>query len=135
MRRIVAVEHQPRQMFSGFYDSGAEEGSGLDLAGGEELAGGDFLAVAELRAQHLDPPALGGDLEGLFRRFNDFADLPLHGAEGADGMLARVEHLYFLPLERGPGARGGGSAPDQVIDEVDGAGPDDSSPGPSAPAL
>ena len=76
-----------------FWPSAAEQRSGLDLAGREELAGCDFFAIAELGAEHLDAPALSGDLKGLFRRFNDFADLPLDCAEGPYRQLARVEDL------------------------------------------
>ena len=43
--------------------------------------------------QHFDPPALGGDLKGLFRDFNDFADFALDRAERAHRMLPRVEDL------------------------------------------
>ena len=71
----------------------AEQRSGLDVARGKKLCGCDFFPIAELGAQHLDAAALGRDLEGLLRRFNDFADFSLDRAEGADGQLARVEDL------------------------------------------
>jgi len=80
-------------MFTRLWGLAAEKRSGLDLASGEELAGCDFFPVTELGAQHLDAPALSGDLKGLFRGFDHFADLAFHRAEGADRQFARVEDL------------------------------------------
>src|SRR5436190_23632949 len=77
----------------GFWASAAEQRSRLDVARGKKLRGCDFFPIAELGAQHLDAAALGRDLEGLLRRFNDFADFSLDRAEGADRQLARVEDL------------------------------------------
>src|SRR2546421_11705898 len=107
----------------------------LDLAARDKLGRRDFFAFAELRAQHFDTSALRGHLEALVRDFNHFADLALHGAESAHGVLARIKELYFPPLERGPCARRGVAAADRDVDEIDVVCPIDARLVPAAPAL
>src|SRR5215212_4368691 len=97
----------------------AQLGAGLDRAACKQFTCRDFLPVAELGAQHFDAPALGGDLEGLVRDFNHFADFSLDGAEGAYRMLARVEDLQLGAGQGGPRARRRVAAADHVVDEVD----------------
>src|SRR5262249_52101437 len=97
----------------------AEERAGGGAGLSEEFRCGDFLAVLVLRLEDLDPPPLGSDEEALGADFGDLADFSLHGAEGAHEVLAAVEDLDFLAVERGPRAGRGIAAADQVVDEID----------------
>src|SRR5215467_13317491 len=94
-----------------------------------------LLAVFVLGLEHLDATALRGDEEALRADFGDLADLALHGAEGAHQVLAAVEDLDLLAGERGPCARGGIAAADQVVDEIDVVRPVDLRFAGAAPAL
>jgi len=137
--RIVAAKTTLRQIFTRVLESEmksvAEDRAGLDCARGKQLRGGEFLAIAELGAQHFDAAALSADLEALVGQFDYFADLALDRTERAHRMLAGVEDLQFFFFQRGPGARRGVAAADQVVDEVDVVGPVDARLGPAAPAF
>src|SRR5215212_324380 len=106
-------------------------------------------AVAEAQPRAFDKPALRQDAQPLGTGRDDLADLlAAHRAEGWRHDLFRVEQIQFLSLnalwaiigfalglERGPGARRRVAAADQVIDEIDMAGPVDPRFGLAHPAL
>src|SRR5215475_5467401 len=109
-----------RRGLEGWLDaSAAEHGACRDPVLSDEFGPGHLLAVLMHGLEHLDPPPLGGDEEALRADFGDFADLPLHRAERAHEVLAAVEDLDLLAAERGPRARGGVAAADEVVGEID----------------
>ena len=65
--------------------------------------------------QHFDAPALGGDLKGLVRRFNDFADLPLTAPKVRTGSLRLSKICSFFAVQGGPGARAPGCSRGSVL--------------------
>src|SRR5215831_15727613 len=115
--------------------SAAEDGACRDPVLSDEFGPGDLLAVLVLGLEHLDPPPLSGDEEALRADFGNFADLPLHRAEGAHQVLAAVEDLDLLAAERGPRAGGRVAAADEVVGEIDVVRPADLRFGGAAPAF
>src|SRR6185503_17519069 len=115
--------------------SGPQDRSRFYRPACKQLSRRDFLAVAELRAQHFDAPALRRDLERLVGDFDHFADFSLDGAEGSHRMLARVEDLQLAAAQGGPRARRRVAAADHVVDEVDMVGPVQPGFGLAAPAF
>src|SRR5215467_14891718 len=101
----------------------AQHSAGGNTVLRDEVGRGDFLALFVLGLEYLDAAALGGHEEALRADFRDLADLALHGAEGAHPMLAAVEDLQPLAVDRGPGARRGIAAAYEVVDEIDVVGP------------
>src|SRR5215467_4072833 len=115
--------------------SAADQGACRDPVLSDEFGCGDLLAVLVLGLEHLDPPPLSGDEEALPADFGDFADLPLHRAECAHEVLAAIEDLDLLAAERGPRARRGVAAADEVVGEIDVIRPVDLRFGGAAPAF
>src|SRR5882672_5079577 len=101
----------------------------------DELGCGYLLAVFVLRFEDLDPPALGGDEETRGADLGNLSDFALYRPEGAKQVLAAVEDLQLLAVERGPGAGGGIAAAYEVVGEVDVGRPVDFRFGGAAPAL
>src|SRR5882672_9123503 len=120
---------------AGSAGSAAEESADGEPVLGNELRSGDFLAFFVLRLEDLDTPALRGDEKALRADLRYLADLAFHGAERAHEMLAAVENLDFLAVQRGPGSRRRIAAADEVVREIDVARPVDLRLGGAAPAL
>src|SRR5271156_5438333 len=98
--------------------SGAQQLPGLDAARGQEVDRREFFTLPELGAQHFDAAALGGHLKARRAAFDDFADLALDGAESANRQLPAVKYLELHAVQRGPCARSGVAAANQVVDHV-----------------
>src|SRR6185295_9609262 len=92
-------------------------------------------AVLELRLQHFDLAALGGDFEALRGDVSDAPDFPGHVGEAAEQNLARIENLELPAVESRPGSRRRIASTNQVVDVIDRLGPVDLRFGSAAPAL
>src|SRR5262245_558029 len=92
-------------LWSPFGRSGAERGPGGKFERGRKLRGRDFLSILRLRFEHFDPPALRSYEEARRGDLGDFAHFAFHRPERAERMLAGVEDLDPLAVDRGPRAR------------------------------
>src|SRR6266404_1086690 len=97
----------------------AEDRPGGQAERASDLSARELLALGGPRPQHLDAAALRGDLEAAVDHVGDLADLAHDVGEAAEEVLARVEELELLAVERGPRAGCGIAAPDQVVGGVD----------------
>src|SRR2546425_7170024 len=98
--------------------SASEHGARTKSVLGYKFRRGEFLAVLVLGLEDLDAPPLGSHEEARGADFGNLADLAFHRAEGTEQVLAAVEDLQLLAIERGPGPWGGIAPAYEVVDEI-----------------